>query len=250
MVPQAGEHVQHLALGGRGVSDAVGGEEGETQAARDLGHRLVARLLDGVVVPLQLGVDVLAAEDADEPLRFLPRLAGPAPHERLGQGAVVAAGQADEPLGVLGHLFGGGRPLALLRPQLVEADEAAEALVAGPVAGEQRPAPGALHRDLGPDVGPDPELLGRLVEARGAVDAVAVDERQRPHAVVGADLGHLLGQRGALEEAEGGAGVQLDVHGKRGGRPVFAFSSLQFDSGPERRGLSRRAPVNAPGRGR
>ena len=43
--------------------------------------------------------------------------------------------------------------------------------------------------------------------------AVAVEQSQGAHAAVGGDLRQLLGQGRALQEAEGGTGVQLDVHG-------------------------------------
>ena len=126
------------------------------------------------------------------------------------------------------HLGGRGGPFAFLAPHLETGDEAAEIAVASPVAHEQRPASGSFHRDLGPDVGPDPQLLGGLVKAGRPVDAVPVEKRQRGHAALGADLRHLFGQGSTLEKAEGGAGVQLDVHGMGAGvlfRLFFAIPS-------------------------
>ena len=42
MVADAGEYVQHFALFGSGVRDAIGREQRQSQAARDFDGRLVA----------------------------------------------------------------------------------------------------------------------------------------------------------------------------------------------------------------
>jgi hypothetical protein len=50
------------------------------------------------------------------------------------------------------------------------------------------------------------------VEARRAVDAVGVEQRERGIAERRRALDERFGERGALEKAEGGGGVELDVH--------------------------------------
>ena len=64
-------------------------------------------------------------------------------------------------------------------------------------------------------------LLRGHVKARRAVDAVAVHDGHGGHAELRAGAGQLLGDAGAFEEAEGGAGVEFDVgwgtsHPRRG----------------------------------
>ena len=50
------------------------------------------------------------------------------------------------------------------------------------------------------------------MEARRAVDAVAIEQRERRIAELGGALDERFGQRRALQKAEGGGGVKLDVH--------------------------------------
>jgi hypothetical protein len=66
-----------------------------------------------------------------------------------------------------------------------------------------------------PMIGRIPGTERGFVKARGAVDAVAIEQRQRGIAEVGRAIDERLGERRALEKAEGGRGVKLDVHGAR-----------------------------------
>jgi hypothetical protein len=54
--------------------------------------------------------------------------------------------------------------------------------------------------------------LGGQVEAWGAVEAVAIEQGHGGHLLLGANGDQVLGQGSALEEAEGGTGVEFDVH--------------------------------------
>ena len=65
---------------------------------------------------------------------------------------------------------------------------------------------------FGADVGFDLGFISGLVEARGAVDAVGVEQCHGWHVMVLAHSDEFLGQGRAFEEAESGAGVKLDVH--------------------------------------
>ena len=49
------------------------------------------------------------------------------------------------------------------------------------------------------------------MKAGGAVHAVAIEQRQRRIAEIGGAIDEGLGQRRALQKAEGGRGVELDV---------------------------------------
>ena len=65
-----------------------------------------------------------------------------------------------------------------------------------------------------PMIGRMPARERGLVKARRAVDAVAIEQRQRGVAEIGRAIDERFGQRRALEKAEGGGGVELDVHGR------------------------------------
>ena len=66
--------------------------------------------------------------------------------------------------------------------------------------------------DFGADVRFQSCFLGGQVKARGAVEAVAVEQCYGGHAERGADRDQVLGQGGTFEEAEGRTGVEFDVH--------------------------------------
>ena len=167
--------------------------------------------------------------------------------ELAGEGSLVAAGQAVEAAGVLGQQVPGDPRLALGPAAGGGGGQPAEVAVARLAGGEQgeprlgvdaspfdagfrvrhqadgteaRPlleeAGLVRQRHLGSDQGLDPRLLRRLVKARRGVDAVGVHQghgrqlqRRRP-------VDQILGERGAVEEREGGGGVELGV---RWGRP-------------------------------
>ena len=136
-----------------------------------------------------------------------PRTPNPDPERSF-----VAAGQTDQPGSVLGQLLLGYSTLSFPGAQFHARDQAAEVLI--PRARlDQKRIPEALGRgDFGADVGANAGLPRRHVKARGAVDAVAVEERHRRHVQLRAQGGQLLRQRSALEKAEGGPGMEFDVH--------------------------------------
>ena len=84
----------------RGMRDAVGCYEREAVRAGDIDHGLIARFFGAVVVALQLGIDVPAAEDVDETIHAAGREI---------EGAVIAAGEQDEAFGELCEIVRSGR---------------------------------------------------------------------------------------------------------------------------------------------
>lgn len=56
------------------------------------------------------------------------------------------------------------------------------------------------------------DLFGCQVKARGAINAVDIEQSHARHAKMGADSGEFLGQGSALEKAECRAGVKFDIH--------------------------------------
>jgi hypothetical protein len=59
-----------------------------------------------------------------------------------------------------------------------------------------------------------PEPLGGLRELHRAAQPVVVGQRERAVPEPRSRAGQLVGKRGAVEEGEGGMGVQLGVHGE------------------------------------
>jgi hypothetical protein len=54
------------------------------------------------------------------------------------------------------------------------------------------------------------------VEPRGAVNPIAVEQRHGRIAEIGGALDNRFGERGSLQKAESGGGVELDVGGHKG----------------------------------
>ena len=126
---------------------------------------------------------------------------------------VRAAGEAVQPGGVLLDLLPRRPRLALRAAGGGGGEQAAEVRVAGAVLDQQPERARVLDRDLGADERPHAGAPRGREEARRAVDAVAVGERERVVAERGGALDQVLRQRGAAQEAEGAAAAQLDVVG-------------------------------------
>jgi hypothetical protein len=67
VVADAGEDVEQLALGGRGIGGTVGGDQRDAQPARAFDDGLVGRFFFALVA-LDFGVHVGAAEDIEQAL--------------------------------------------------------------------------------------------------------------------------------------------------------------------------------------
>src|SRR6266704_1064769 len=144
-----------------------------------------------------------------------------------------AAGEAVEAGGVLLDLRPRDQRLALRAPERARGEEAAEVLVAGALLDQEPEAAGARDRHLRADQGAETRAARGLEEARRAVDAARVGERQRVVAEHGGAFDQILRQRGAGEEAERAPAAQLDVVSHRR-RPRTTARS------PESSGRSRR----------
>ena len=62
----AGEHVEQRPIGGRREADAAGRDDRHAKRRRELDERLVVGFFVAAEVALQLDVDAVAAEQADE----------------------------------------------------------------------------------------------------------------------------------------------------------------------------------------
>ena len=108
---------------------------------------------------------------------------------------------------------GGRRLVALARMGVRAREDVTEVAPALLGVDEQREMPAVLEVDLRPVQRLDARGLRGLGELHRAADAVVVGEREGLVAVRGRGDRELVGQRGAVEEREGGVGVELGVHG-------------------------------------
>ena len=237
----AREDVEQRTLVRRCEPHAAGGKDRHVIGAGEIDERLVIGLLVVQQVPLQLHVDVRPAEGADEPIEQ--------PADAVARCLQhLAPGERDEARGVAVEFLQCERTLPFWRPQLHPGDEPTE--VAIPVGGgdEDREEPsfglqaagwpallrlrpdaacrllsvvcrrrsGGADRQLRSDDGADAGDLRRAMKSWRAVDAVAIQQRECRTAERGGAVCQHLGQRGALEKAEGGGGVKFDVRGGHG----------------------------------
>ena len=201
------------------------------------GQPAVARAVVALERPLQLDAQVLAPEGGQQP-----------PQRRLVVHAVArAAAQADEPGGVLLERLQrhGRRRLAVIARVGVRArEDVAEVAPALLRVDQQREVAAVVEVDLRPVDRLQPEPLGGLRELHRAAQPVVVGQREGAVAQLGRGGRQLLGQRGAVEEGEGGVGVQLGVHGCE---HMFACRRRTASTGSARpAGHARREPMAAP----
>ena len=152
---------------------------------------MIERFFGAIVVALEFDEDVLCAEQIEE--------AGIGPR-----------GQADQALGELGELFGSCRAFAFFRAHFHAGDQSAQVLIAGAIFGQQRITMTVGAGDFGADVRADAGLFRGHVEAGGAGDVVAVEDREGGEVERGGAGDQFFGDGGAFEKAEGAAGVEFD----------------------------------------
>jgi len=194
---------------------------------------------------LQLDEHVAAAERVDQFPGSGLGVAAAAGRDETGHGAVAgAAGEADEALGV-GRQVGGvqfGRQGAArggrARVAVGEGDEPAEVGVAGSALREERDVRTVGQGELGPGDGADAGVAAGVGEHERPGEPVVVRQRQRLVSERGGLLGHLLGARCAVQEAEGAVRVQFDVGGARHRTHVRRFR-------PAAQPMRSRAPHDA-----
>jgi hypothetical protein len=240
----------------------------------EIAQRVVVGLFVAPQMALQLEIRVRAAEDANEAIDEAADAEARAVHHR-------AAAERDEAGRLPVQLVERQHALALGGAQLHHRQQPAEIPVAGlrfdedgktedavRVAGcgvriavaasgrdrlknavrAPRPAPRAPHCQLGADNRFQTRFLRSEMEARGAVDAVAIEQRERGIVERGGALDERLGQRGAVEKGEGGRCVKLDIHG--GGAQVRGVREVREVRGAEVRMMLVVQAVEEPAGGR
>ena len=199
------------AVVGVGVAGRDAAQPGILGQLRQLARQTPRAARAGV---LDLDVDVARPQVARQRpgrLEGLPAAAGR--HQPRHQAVAGAAGQAHQPLGVGRErrpVEGGEGAAVRRRAGVAWARVIRHSGVAGGVGRQQGQVGAVAEGELGARDRADAGRPRRVGECQRAAEPVVVGEgqpsgRARPRA------GHLLGRRGAVEEAEGRVGVELDV---------------------------------------
>ena len=149
-------------------------------------------------MPLQFEINIFPAKNIRQQLGLPARRFHAALRQGRAHGTFVSARKANQAGGMRGNFrhAGGAFALAALA-QFVAGDEPAKVLISSSRLGQQRQPPALaifFHRDLGADVRLDPQFFCRTVKAWRAIDAVAIEQRQRRHAGFCRRRGQRLGQ--------------------------------------------------------
>ena len=175
----------------------------------EIAQRCVAARVSALVRPLELDVEMVAAEDTGKPrgrIRIMD-----------GEPVPSTTGETDEPLVQLVEQrrieCGRQRLRALLgtRLRMGCGQQPAEVRVARSRLHEKRDVRSPLERHFGAGDRPDAEMLRRVCKLERPVDAVVIGERERLVAELGCAGGELLRLRGAVEERVRRVRVQFDV---------------------------------------
>ena len=223
--------VRH-GVGGGQVVDVAGAHERQARVARQRRERRVDGRLDVDAAVLELDVDVVAAEDLDEPVDLAARAALVAVHERLADATGQAAGERDDALGVGRELLEvdpGAVPVAV---EVAGGDEPDEVVVALAGLGEERQVAAALLLRTGGVVVDDVHLASQhradtgLGRGPGELDRTGhrpvVGEADRGHAEVGGAGHERLDAARPVEDGVLAVDVEMDVLLAAGhGRPSY-----------------------------
>jgi hypothetical protein len=204
-VMEAGEDIEDLALGFRGVAGSVGRDKGELEASRCFHDGLIARFFVAIEVALEFDVDIAASEGSAQSFECFVGVS-----EVAGQGAFIASGEADQAFGKFGEFFG-KCGLFVASSQLHAGDEAAEIPVAFAGFGQEGVAAAIMGGHFRTYVRLDALFFGSAVETWGSEDSIDVCDGDGG----GCAGGYVVFRdAGSLEEAEGGFCVEFYVHWK------------------------------------
>ena len=204
---------------------------------------------------LQLDVDVVAAEDLDEPVELGRRVRRPALLERLADAAREAAGQRDHPARVPLEQLPVDAGLVVVALEVAEARELDQVPVALVVGGEQCQVRVALllraaivgDVDLAADHRLDAGALRRLEELHRAGHRAVIGERDRRHLELGRPRDEVRDPAGAVEDRVLGVDVEMNKRRVSHARwtpygSVLTPSERRRIPSPQRAGRSWRQP--------
>ncbi len=231
------ERILQRRTGAHVSVDVAGRDRAQLQLACERGDAAVARAVVAQVGALQLDAQAVGRERIAQRLEaraVVDPVRGAAAEADQAVGVVEHGGERDVRLRGLAWARAGGGPPARPRvprraplphaPRVREpcrlvparvsmraGQEPAEVAPPALVLDEQRQVAAVLERQLGAVQRPQPDRLARLRVLHRAADVVVVGQRERLVPQLGSRDRQLVRQRGAVEEREGGMGVQLDI---------------------------------------
>ncbi len=201
------------------VVDVARRDDGEAHGIGEVREGPRPRVIAPDVVALELDEEPLGAEHRAAALGEPPGRDRPVALEHPRQEAVSASREHEQPtVSRFQRREVESRVAAIRASQMGLGDQAAQIGVPFRRLGEQRHVGSVAERQLRPRDRLEAELLGLVRERHRAVHAVVIGEGERRIPEFGCRQRQLLGERGAVEEGEGGMAVELDVH--RGTRAV------------------------------
>ena len=213
------------------VMQVVGGHERQIHLRREAQQLLVQAALLGQAVVLELEEEVALAQDVAVRAGNAPGLVHVAGFERARDLATQARRQPDQPLRVLGQEITVDARLVVVAVEVRAGDEAAQVLVAGPVARQQdeviRLVVGLAFavghrapRDVGLDAddGLDARRATGLVEGHRPVQRAVIRYGQRVEAERLGLRHQLRDAAQAVEQAELGVDVEMREIVRRDGQ--------------------------------
>lgn len=196
VVAQAGEGIAERACVGAGVFGGVGGDERDVEFLGDADVLALEPFVAAQVAADEFDVEISFAKDAEEAVDG-------ATGERLFFGgeesvqrAVAVAGEANQTGGEFFEFVPEDGAFVFGGAQMDTCEQAAEVLVSGAGADEQRQGAAVFHGYLAADDGADAVGLCRTLGAGGAVEAIAVDDGYGVHAEFGGTGDDVIGLRG------------------------------------------------------
>ncbi len=254
LVTDAREHVVERPIGDIGKAHAVAGDDRQVKRRREIAQRVVVGFFVAQQMALQLDADVRRAERPDQAIdqpadaiarpvddraarraprarrprrrdrraRARPRLWAPTAScaSRAGTGSdsprVTRRGRADGKAGARGSGLGTRSCSCSFRA------------IVSPEPRTPSPEPRAPSDTVSsaPTMAFSPARCRRLMKARDAVDAVAIEQRQRRIAERRGTLDEGFRQRRAVEKGKRGRRVQFDVHGVSASFTIASIATI------------------------
>src|SRR5271166_1278354 len=220
--PDTCEHVEQRTFGAA-VADVIGCDKRNVHRFRKRDQLAIKALLVGIEMALQIDMEIFSTEDRTQPITKRKRIFAARQHP--GERTISTAGQTNQPRSesfevadfdparALGGILRGTILVATEHLELGGGNHPAEILVAFTI-GREDVEPAVIgQRQLRPNQSLEPLFDRRAIEARRAVEPIAITQRDRVAAKFSRAADEIFGRCGAVKETEGAAGAQLDIIG-------------------------------------
>ena len=107
-MPNCGKEIQNLAVVCRRIANSIRREHWQLQRMGNANRSLIAPLLLAFPMTLQFDIDILAAEDVNQPFDGLASGFFASAHQCSGQWTFISSGQADQAGSILLKIIEGG----------------------------------------------------------------------------------------------------------------------------------------------